>query len=62
MVAVGELLGRAFQLIGTQGEGSFLLEARYFRLSVLLADRAPAEHRVVWLPVKTCCRANGSRL
>jgi 8-oxo-dGTP pyrophosphatase MutT (NUDIX family) len=30
MVAVGELLGRAFQLIDTQSEGSFLLDARYF--------------------------------
>jgi ADP-ribose pyrophosphatase YjhB (NUDIX family) len=54
MVAVGELLGRAFQIIDTQGERGFLLDARYLRLSVLSADRAPAEHRVVWLPAKTC--------
>jgi 8-oxo-dGTP pyrophosphatase MutT (NUDIX family) len=54
IVAVGDFLGRAFQLIDTQSEGSFLLDARYFRLSILLADHAPAEHRVVWLPARTC--------
>jgi 8-oxo-dGTP diphosphatase len=53
-VAIGEQLGRAFQLIDTQDEGSFLLDARYFRLSILSADYAPAEHRVVWLPAKAC--------
>jgi hypothetical protein len=40
------------QLVDAEGEGSFLLDARYFRLSILLADHAPAEHRVVWLPAK----------
>jgi hypothetical protein len=54
MVAVGELLGRAFQLIDTEREGSFLLDAHYFQLSILSADHARAEHRVVWLPAKTC--------
>jgi 8-oxo-dGTP pyrophosphatase MutT (NUDIX family) len=54
MVAVGELLGRAFQLIDTEREGRFLLDARYFQLSILSAYHAPAEHRVVWLPAETC--------
>ena len=38
-VAVGEQLGRAFQLIDTRDEGSFLLDARYFQLSILLLTR-----------------------
>jgi 8-oxo-dGTP diphosphatase len=54
MVAVGEVLGRAFQLIDTEREGSFLLDAHYFQLSILSADHARAEHRVVWLPAETC--------
>src|SRR5690349_1375074 len=55
-VAVRELLGRAFQLIDTGHEGSFLLDARYFRLSILLADHSPAEHRVVWLSAGACAK------
>jgi 8-oxo-dGTP diphosphatase len=52
-VAVGEQLGHAFQL--THGdEGNLLLEARYFRLSVLSIDHSSAEHRVVWLPAEAC--------
>src|SRR3954452_5290003 len=47
-VAVEEQLDCAYQLIDTQHEGSFLLEARYFRLSILSIDYAPTEYRVVW--------------
>lgn len=53
-VTVGEQLGRAFQLSDTQDEGSFLLDARYFLLSIVSSDHAPAEHRVLWLPIEAC--------
>ena len=55
-VAVGEQLGCAFQLIDTQDEGNFLLDARYFQLSILSLDYVSAEHKVVWLPARACAK------
>lgn len=55
-IVAGQELARAFQLIDSRDEGSFLLDARFFRISILREASAPSEHRLVWLPAEICAQ------